>query len=230
MDYAVKPLREHLVDLGKARIFYAVNGPTDSDVTPVHWDGGSELFLKELMLTNGEMTLEANAEYSDLKLTEYTGPIPIKRYYTGEAPVLQVNGYLSDPALRAIISPTGTKGAGFESQQPVQLLTLVAFPEMLFRGAVGQPLGTLSFSGGAWELNGSPIAAGLERYIGQILWIWSAAPDRAPLVFSHPNGGEALAQASFALVQDLELPFPEGTQVYWIGDPADASIDIEGGS
>lgn len=230
MDYAVKPLREHLVDLGKARVFYAVNGPTDNDVTPVHWDGGSELFLKELALTEGDMTLNPNAEYSDLKLDEYTGPIPIKRYYKGEAPVLTVGMYLADPALRAIISPTGTSGAGFESQQPVALRTLVLFPEMLFRGAVGQPLQTLSFAAGAWELNGSPLPESLDRYLAQTVWLWSAAPSRAPLTMRQANGGSALDNAEFMLVHHLDLPFPEGAQVYYIGDPATVGIDLEGAS
>lgn len=232
MDYAVKPLREHLVDLGKARIFYAVDGPLAADVTPVHWDGSSALELKELGLTEGEMQLAPNPEYSDLKLGEYTGPAILKRYYTGEAPVLTVSMFLADPALRAIISPSGTSGAGFESQQPIQLLTLVLFPEMLFRGAVGEPLKTLTYVGGAWELDGSPLPESLDRYIGQTVWLWAAAPTRTPLVFQHADGGRALAQAEFAVIQDIYgSPWlPEGAEMYWIGDPVNAGVDIEGGS
>lgn len=231
MDIAVKPLREHLVDLGKARVFYSVNGAGANDVTPVHWAATGPLFLKELGLTEGEMSLEPNAEYSDLKLGEYTGPAILKRYYTGEAPVLTVSMFLADPALRAIISPSGTSGAGFESQQPVNLLTLALIPEMLFRGEVGQPLQTLSYTAGDWELDGDPLPAALERYIGQITWLWACAPTRAPLVFQHADGGRALAQAEFALVQDIYGSdwLPEGVQLYYIGDPADVDIDIENG-
>lgn len=229
MDYAVKPLREHLVDLGKARVFYAVNGSGVGDVTPVHWEADGPLHLKELGLTEGEMSLNANEEYSDLKLPEYTGPIPLKRYYIGEAPVLSVNIFMADPALRSILSPTGTSGAGFESQQPVALRTIVLIPEMLFRGAVGQPLQTLAYTGGVWTIGGSAIDTDLERYIGQITWLWSCAPSRAPLVFQHTEGGRALASAELTLVQDLQLPFDEGIQVYYIGDPADVGVSIETG-
>lgn len=233
MDYTVKPLREHLVDLGKARIFYAVNGPLEADVTPVQWDGSGELYLKELALTEGDMNLAPNPEYSDLKLQDYTGPAILKRYLTGEAPVLTVGMYLADPALLSVISPTGSSGVGFESYQPVQLLTLVLIPENAFRTGIGQPFKPLTYTGGEWLLDGDPYPESQDRFLGNTTWMWAVAPTRPPRTFANQNGLGALSQAEFALIQDIYgLPFlPEGAQTYWIGaNPATVGIDIEGGS
>lgn len=233
MDYVVKPLRGHLVDLGKARILYAVNGPLQADVTPVQWDGSGPLWLKELALTEGDMNLEPNPEYSDLKLADYTGPAVLKRYLTGEAPVLTVGLYLADPALLSVISPTATAGVGFESYQPVQLLTLVLIPENAFRTGVGQPFKTLAYEAGDWTLDGSPYPESQQRFLDQTTWMWAVAPTRAPRNFANANGLSALSQAEFALIQDIYgLPFlPEGAQTYWIGaNPSDIGVDIEGGS
>jgi hypothetical protein len=225
---ATRDIRSWSYEIGKARVFFATATDSGTDLDPIKWDGTTPLYLKELGLLEGEPTWSPNGETNPLTLPEYLGPAPIKVNYTGEAPVLELPMYLADPALLSIVSPTGGPGAGYESQQPVARRTLVVFPEALFRNDAGGPLLSLTYTtADGWEVGGVAVTAEQERLLGLSLWLWSGFFSRPAIPFRFGDGGKALTSTEFSVIADLDLDFPEGSWLYWIGDPADAAIDID---
>src|SRR5690606_15246183 len=124
VNYQLLDLDAVLRSLGRGVVFYA----------PV-WDGTTNLALTHLGDTEGEITVEINETYNDLTLPELTGDAIHERKVAGENPVVTMPLFLADPALRAIVSPTGNASGGYQRQRPVTEYTLVIFPEELFLDA-----------------------------------------------------------------------------------------------
>jgi len=179
--------------------------------------------LQHLCDTEGEINFNPNATFNDLTLPELTGDAVHKRRLAGENPELSFNAFLADPALRAIISPTGEASGGYVRQRPVKRYTLVVFPEALF----GE-YDDISYDGTKWTVGGSALTPDQERYLGLSFWCWSGSFERAGMTYISDNGGKLVIPVVFR-VMPTTLPLsviPDGHRLYTVGDPADAGIDI----
>lgn len=217
-------------DIGRSRVFYAVTAAGGS--TPHQWDGSTELFLKWLCDTEGDLTQEPNGVINRLNATELV-QAPLKAYDAGEAPVITVPAVLAAPNLRAIMSPNGSASSGHSAQRPVTEMTLVVFVEELFYNATTKAHNlTLDPNGGTWLLGGTALSTQARKLelFGLTVWAWRGFWRRPATAFRHTDGGKAIQPAEFEIMVDVTKP--EGHMLYTVGDPylASTPIDIEGGS
>jgi hypothetical protein len=222
-------------DIGRSRVFYAVTTPGGS--TPTQWDGTTELYLKWLCDTEGELVFNPNPSFNRLTAAELTGDAALEAYVQGEAPVINLPAIYADPATRAILSPTFSASGGYPAQQPVLELTMAIFVEKLFWNAVTRDHDlVLDPNGGAWTLGtvGSPVALSAQpdklRLFNLTTWPWRCFSRKAPFSFNQDSGGKSVQTVEVELMIDQTKP--SGHMLYTIGDPYLASppIDIEGAS
>src|SRR5690625_659392 len=215
--YELLDLDAVLRAIGRGVVFYA-----DA------WDGITNLTLTHLGDTEGEITSESNEAYDDLTLDELTGEAIHERNIRGENPVVTIPLWLADPALRAIVSPTGNASGGYQRQRPVKERTLVIFPEELFFDASEGEYGDLSYTGTAWQLNGEALSPAQTKLLGQSVWFWRGYFTKPGVAFRHEDGGKLVESISFQAMQSaLALAvLPDGERIYTLGDPGDKDIDI----
>lgn len=220
-EYKLLDLQALLRAIGRGVVFYADK-----------WDGQTDLELTHLGDTEGEITAEMNASYSHLTLPELTGEAKHRSYVNGEDPVVTIPLYLADPALRAIISPTGSASGGHQRQRPVTERTVVIFPEELFFDEAAGAYGDLAYTDSdGWQVNGTALTPRQEALLGMSVWFWRGYFDRPGLAYRHEDGGKLVEPATFQVMQsDLAIGMiPDGHRLYTVGDPADAAIDIAPG-
>jgi hypothetical protein len=213
--------------IGRAAVFIAgtLAGQT---FIPGYWTGDAPLTLRHLCDTEGVVGLEPNESHVYLETPELTGAGKHKGFTEGEDPLVTIPAFNGDPALAAIMSGTGNAGAGYSRRQPVKEHTLVIIPEeLLFNPATGK-YGKLSYTGAAWQLDGTPLTPAQERLRGQIRWAWRGHFIKPSVEFQHDNAGKAVGTAQFQTM--LDLTKPEGHMLYSVGDLADTGIDINPGA
>jgi hypothetical protein len=218
MDLNLLDLTTQLRAIGRPVVFVAGK-----------WDGASPLTLTHLGDTEGEVGVEVNEEYSHLTLTELTGAGKHKSYIAGEDPVITIPIFYADPALRAIVSPTGNASGGYQRRRPVTERTLVLFPEELFYDAGDDAYTAISYNDAdGWQMGGEDLTTDQESLLSLSMWFWRGYFTKAGPVFRHEDGGKAVQTVSFqAMHSDLPLSLiPDGQRIYTLGDPANAEIDI----
>lgn len=207
-----------LRQIGRGVVFYSP-----------YWTGLADIALTHLGDTEGDIVLTPNDSFVHLTTPELTGGAKHKSYVEGSAPSLTLPIYIADPALRAIISPTGAGSAGYSRRHPVTEYTLAVFPEELFFDAATDKLyEPLVYNASAWTAGGVALTAAQTALLGQAVWLWRGYFARPPVTFRHGDAGKAIETATFELMQDSTKP--EGHQLYTIGDPGVLSpsyIDID---
>lgn len=230
-SYALKDLATVVRSLGRGVVFY--NTSDEEGLLPARWSPGTPLYLQHLGDTEGDIVINTNAQMDALTVPELTGPAAHEMDYSGEGPVVEIPLYVTDPALEEIISPFGLRSAGLSRRSQVSEHTLVIFPEALFvtSGAGVVPTAeALSFDGGIWQLGGDNLTTAQEALLGQAVWFWRGAFTRPSKTF-HGAAGDArknIETVTFTSMHHGDMP--EGHKLYTIGDPAEADINIEGGS
>ena len=221
--YNLMDLSTVIRSLGRGVVFRA----------PVWTPGDGPLTLTHLGDTEGDITINTNAQMDALTTPELTGPAAHEMDYSGEGPVIEIPLFLADPDLEEIISPFGLASAGLSRRSQVSEHTLAIFPEGLFvtQGAGVVPsAATLDVSGGVWTLGGEPLSAARQAMLGNTFWAWRGAFTRPSKTF-HGGAGDArknIETVTFTVMQHPDMP--EGHKLYTIGNPYTASINIEGGS
>lgn len=219
-------------DIGRSRVFYAVTAPGGS--TPLQWDGSTELYLKWLCDTEGAVVHEPNMTIDELLAPELTANAPLKAKVKGEAPTITIPAIYADPAVRALLSPTGAASGGYSTARPVTELTIVTFAEELFFNSTTKLYDKiLDPNGGTWQLSGaaiSTLSTRIQNMFGLTCWSWRVYPIKAPFQFADEDHGKSVEPVTLKLMTDITKP--EGHMLYTIGDPylASTPIDIEGGS
>lgn len=203
--------------LGRAAIFYSSTA----------WDFDSALSMTFLGFTEGDVVQTENEEYQTLTLPEYTGSAPRKRSVQGSAPIVTIPLFTADPALLAILSPSGTASQGFRRQRPVVERTLVVFPEELFLSADGQTDLTLDTNGGTWQIGGVALSAAQEALLAKARWYWRGHFTTPDTAFSHSDVGKRVDETTFVVM--FSDAAPNGHGLYTVGDPYDYGIDPETG-
>jgi hypothetical protein len=215
MEFTLLDLQNVLRTIGRGVVFYSNQ-----------WVSG-DISLTHLGDTEGEIVATPTSTISALTTPELTGDDEIVAFVLGAGMNVTIPLYVADPSVRAILSPTGNASGGTSRRIPVLERTLVIFPEELFFDEAGsREYETLAYtSGGGWTVGGTALTARQEALLGQAVWLWRGYFMPAPITFRHDNAGKAVENVTFKAMHDFTKP--ENHQVYTIGDPADAGIDID---
>ena len=217
-------------DIGRPTIYVAGTG-TYPDEIPAYWDGSDELALFHLGNTEGTVQLEPNVEFSNLTLTENTGPAIIKSYMTGTSPTFTV-GVFGDPRMLKLINPAAQASLGSSRQTLVRPHTLWIAPEQLFISSVpGQPdqKVPVTYTGGVWEKNGNPFTAEEQRLFDMSVFCWKVRFDPFMPKYAHEEGGKSLTEITGTLMHDVTKP--EGHMQCTLGaELAGSGIELGGES
>jgi hypothetical protein len=216
MNIQLKNLQEQAREIGRAVVM----------VAPTRWVPGQKLVLQHIADTEGDISVAANESYVHLTLPELTGAAKHKSYVEGEDPVVTMPIFVADPAIRALVSPAGNAGGGYSRRRPVKERTLVLFPEQLFYDAAEDKYTSLTYTAAdGWQVNGKELTEEQERLLALSMWFWRGYFTRPSVPFRHGEAGKTVESVSFQVMHAGEMP--DGHQLYTLGDPADAEIDID---
>jgi hypothetical protein len=192
--------------------------------------GASALVMSQLGVTEGDIVITPNGATAGLTIPELTGPAKHEMDYLGEDPVVEIPLYLADPALIAIVSPSGSAHAGRSRRGPVKEYTLAVFPEALFleadsEGIVSQR--TVAFDGsGTWTFNGLPLTSKQQEYLDASFWLWRVVFNRPTRRF-RGGAGDEKKNIETVSTQAMHHPdMPEGHHIYTTGDPFEFDINL----
>lgn len=224
-SYATLNLQNLLRKIGRGVVMYAVDGNGD----PVRWNRNGPLTLRHLGDTQGEINLAPNETIAPTTLEEISGDAVYEAEYVGENPQLSIPLFLADPDLLPVVSPTGFASAGHIRTREVSERTVVVFPERLFRLPAGG-YGTLTYTGGIWQLNGQALTTGHQTLLALSVWLWRCYFTRPPRRFLGGHGNDAKNIEVTTCQVMIHPDMPDGHHLYTSGDPAVAGINIETGS
>ena len=205
--------------IGRAAVFYEAGAyaGTATDVTLVH-----------LGDTEGEVTVEENAEFSELTTPELTGPIARSKYLEGIKPVITIPLLLADPALSLIVNPTGaasgSQGGGFERHQAVTEYLLAIIPEEVFIES-NAPAALGYTTAADWTVGGDTATAAQLALLDKSLWFWRGHFETPQKKFVHDDGGKLVTEAVFHAMHNNAMQ--QGHYVYTHGRPDQAATPIE---
>jgi hypothetical protein len=215
MNVSLRNLQDELRAIGRGVVLIAEGG----------WKPGEKIVLRHLGDTEGDISVAANESYVHMTLPELTGPAKHASFVEGEDPVITLPLFIADPEIRAVISPTGSASGGHSRRRPVKTHTLVIIPEELFFDAEADTYGALSFDAGVWKVNNKALTADQQRLLDLSFWAWRGFFNRSAIPYRHSDAGKTVESVSFQLM--VAPAMPDGHQLYTVGDPADADIDID---
>lgn len=211
-----------IASYGRGVVFYA----------PKWVPADGPLAMTQLGVTEGDITITPNGATAGLTLPELTGPAVHEMDYLGENPVVEIPLYLADPALIAIVSPSGSAHVGRSRRGPVKEYTLAIFPEALFltddaEGIVHEQ--TVAFDGtGVWKFNNVVLDAERQRLLDASVWLWRVVFNRPTRRF-RGGAGDDKKNIETVSTQSMHHPdLPEGHHILTTGDPFDSGIDLNG--
>jgi len=230
MLYNLLDLETVLRKIGRGTVWYAHDGTGPLDIgSPIKWDGTTALQLAPISDTEGEIVRNPNADIATLTLPELSGTAVHEATAVGGNPTLSVPLFLADPDLLAILSETGLAGMGHFRVRDVSGVTIVIFPEALFRKDDGT-YAQLSFTGGTWLLDGGALGAARTTLLGHSTWFWNAYIMRPEFSFRGGHGDDAKNIETVEIRGMFHSGMPDGQRIFTIGDPTLVGIDLEGGS
>lgn len=230
-QYNLLDLATVVRSLGRGVVMYATSD--QAGTIPASWNPTQPLYLQHLGDTEGDIEIETNPQMDALTTPELTGGAAHEMDYSGEGPEITIPLYLADPALEAIVSPFGLASAGLSRRAIAAEHTLVIFPEGLFVTAapgVAPAAAELAVSAGAWTLGGQALTSAQLAQLGQAFFAWRGWFTRPRKRFLGGAGDarKNIEPVTFRLGHHPDMP--EGHHLYTIGNPYDASINLEGGS
>ncbi len=205
--------------IGRGVVFYGVGAFAGT---------GTDLTLVYLGDTEGEVTVEENAEFSELTTPELTGPIARSKYLEGIKPVVTIPLLGADPALSLIVNPTGvasgSQGGGYERHQPVTEYTLVIFPEELFLETNAAAVVSYTTSGG-WLVGGNAATGAQDALLDKSIFFWRGHFESLLPRYIHGDGGKLITEVVFHAMHNNAMQ--QGHYIYTIGAPELAATPIE---
>ena len=205
--------------IGRGVVFYSVGAfaGTGTDLT--------QIFLGD---TEGEITVEENAEFAELTTPELTGPIARSKYLEGIAPVITIPILGADPALDAVINPTGvssgSQGGGYERHQAVTEYGLTIFPEELFIES-NAPAVLQYTTGAGWKVGGDAATAAQDALIDKAIFFWRGHFEALTPRYIHEDGGKLITEVVYHAMHNNNMV--QGHYIYTKGAPELASTPIE---
>ncbi len=205
--------------IGRGTVFYQVGAFAGS---------GANLTLVYLGDTEGEITVEENAEYSVLTTPELTGPVARSKYLDGIDPVITIPLLGADPALDLIVNPTGvasgSQGGGYERHQAVTEYALVIFPEEVFiesNAAVAVGYTT----SGDWTVGGDGATGAQLALLDKAIFFWRGHFEALTPRYNHADGGKLITEVVFHAMHNNAMQ--QGHYIYTKGRPDQAATPIE---
>lgn len=198
------------------------------------WTRQGHLIMAQLGITEGDIVVTPQETLASLTIPELTGPAAHEMDYTGENPKIDVPLYLTDPALIAVCSPSGSAHAGRSRRSAVKEWTLMVIPESVFLENDAQGI-VHDFevdwtTGGRWLFNGVPFTPEQDMALGVSFWLWRAVFNRPPRKF-RGGAGDAKKNIEQVAIQAMHHPLmPEGQHIYTTGNPFDSGINLNGES
>ena len=205
--------------IGRGSVFYQVGAFAGST---------NNLTLVYLGDTEGEITVEENAEFAELTTPELTGPVAREKYLEGIAPVITIPLLGADPALDAIVNPTGvasgSQGGGFERHQAVTEYALVIFPEEVF--IEGNAAVAVEYTqAGDWDVGGNAATAPQLALLDKAIFFWRGHFESINRRYVHDDGGKLITEVVFHAMHNNNMA--QGHYIYTKGRPDQASPAIE---
>jgi hypothetical protein len=191
------------------------------------------LVMTQLGVTEGDIVITPNSTTAALTMPELTGPAAHEVDYVGENPVIEVPLYLADPALLAIVSPSGSAHGGRSRRSGIKEYTFAVFPEALFLeddvdGIPQQRTVAYDAATGAWTFNAVALTPERVDMLAASFWLWRGAFNRPPRRF-RGGAGDDKKNIETVSIQSIHHPdMPEGHHLYTTGDPFDSAIDLNG--
>ncbi len=205
--------------IGRGVVFYQAGAFAGS---------GNDLTLVFLGDTEGDITVEENAEYSELTTPELTGPVARSKYLEGIAPVVTIPLLGADPALSLIVNPTGvasgSQGGGYERHQAVTEYTLVIFPEELFIES-NAPAAVEYTTAADWKVGGDTATAAQLALLDKSIFFWRGHFESLLPRYIHADGGKLITEVVFHAMHNNAMQ--QGHYIYTIGRPDQAATPIE---
>ena len=205
--------------IGRGSVFYSVGAYAGST---------NNLTLVYLGDTEGEITVEENAEFASLTTPELTGPVARSKYLEGIAPVITIPLLGGDPALDAVVNPTGvssgSQGGGYERHQAVTEYGLTIFPEELFIEGNAAVVVAYTTSGG-WTVGGDAATAAQDALIDKAIFFWRGHFEAITPRYIHEDGGKLITEVTFHAMHNNNMQ--QGHYIYTKGRPDQASPAIE---
>jgi hypothetical protein len=193
LDFLPPTLDDNLVKIDKGWVFVGDLFTVDS--------------LELLGATEGDITMAKGEEFNELIFDEYHGPAPEEVTLKGEKPIISIPLIIGNPDLWEKISPTGTKGGGYSTHQPVQTTGLVIIPENELIDGLGYGPALAP----AWLP--APANATVNALYVPRGYFTSPGP-----TFRQADGGKAIITVQFHALRKKSLA--EGAQLYYQGDPS----------
>ncbi len=206
--------------IGRAAVFYQVGAYAGSS---------ADLTLVYLGDTEGEITVEDNAEFSELTTPELTGPVAREKYLEGIKPVVTIPLFGADPALSLIVNPTGvasgSQGGGFERRQAVTEYSLVLFPEEVFIES-NAPVAIEYTTAADWKVGADTATAAQLALLDKSIFFWRGHFESLLPRYSHEDGGKLITEVVFHAMHNNAMQ--QGHYIYTIGAPEPRSRSAEG--
>ncbi len=204
--------------IGRGTVFYSVGAFAGS---------GNDLTLIYLGDTEGEITVEENAEYSVLTTPELTGPVARSKYLDGIDPVVTIPLLGADPALDLIVNPTGAsgrQGGGYERRQAVTEYALVIFPEEVF--IKSNATAVIEYTqAGDWKVGGVTADSDQLALLDKAIFFWRGHFEAINPRYNRDDGGKLITEVVFHAMHNNAMQ--QGHYIYTKGRPDQASTAIE---
>lgn len=218
MTATIGDLTATIRHIGRGSVFYQVGAYAGS---------GSDLDLVYLGDSEGEITVEENAEYSELTTPELTGPVARQKYLTGIKPVITIPLLGADPGLDIIVNPvpaaSGSGGGGYDRQQAVTEYALVIFPEEAFiedREVKVVQYDTIL----EWKVDGEAADAGQLALLDKSIFFWRGHFEAITPRYIHDDGGKLITDVVFHAMHNVNMQ--QGHYIYTKGRPDQAETPI----
>jgi len=192
-----------------------------------YWDGATPLALNHLGETEGVIRMTPNETFAHVRMDEQRGGAKLRTWVKGQEPSIQIPTFLVDQDARAFFSPRGTGSAGFKRWRPVQYKTLMIAPEDLMWDEDTGTYVNMTFStADGFQINGEAPSARQDALIDQIVFVWKAYFESAPITYGVEQDGRALETVTGHVAPDLSKP--DGHELYTFGrDLALSGIDLD---
>ena len=205
--------------IGRGVVFYQVGAFAGS---------GTDLTLVYLGDTEGEITVEENAEFSMLTTPELTGPAAREKYLEGIAPVVTIPLLGADPALDIVVNPappaSGSGGGGYERHQAVTEYALVIFPEEVFIES-NAPVAVAYTTAGGWTVGGDGATGAQDALLDKSIFFWRGHFEAITPRYIHADGGKLITEVVFHAMHNNDMQ--QGHYIYTKGRPELATVAIE---
>ena len=204
--------------IGRGSVFYQVGAYAGST---------NDLTLVYLGDSEGEITVEENAEFSELTTPELTGPIARAKYLEGIKPVITIPLLGADPGLDIVVNPvpaaSGSGGGGYDRHQAVTEYALVIFPEEVFiedREVKVIQYDTIL----EWKVDGEAADAAQLALLDKSIFFWRGHFEAINPRYNHADGGKLITEVVFHAMHNDAMQ--QGHYIYTKGRPDQASTPI----